>query len=209
MRVKSAEFILGVVRLDQLPRTAMPEIAWAGRSNVGKSSLINKVINRKGLARTSNTPGKTRELNFYRINGSWHLVDLPGYGFARGPAADRERWGETVEPYLRERLQLAGVVVLVDARHGATDLDRMMFDWLADTERNWVVVMTKTDKISGNTLSRNRAAIRSDVPEPVPVLEASALTGRGVDRVRAWVDESLDTYRKDPPAIVGWSRDIE
>ena len=204
MRVKSAEFVLGVAHLKQLPRLPWPEIAWAGRSNVGKSSLINRLLTRKGLARTSNTPGKTRQLNFYSINGAWHIVDLPGYGFARGPAADRESWQSLIEPYLSERKQLTGVAVLVDSRHGATQLDEMMFDWLSHASVPWAVMLTKSDKISGNARPAVEKQVRECLPEGVPVIVCSATTGDGVNDVRAWVDARLQSYHENPPDIVGW-----
>jgi GTP-binding protein len=209
MRVRSAEFVLGVAGLKQLPRKNWPEIAWAGRSNVGKSSLINSVLSRKGLARISNKPGKTRQLNFYAINNAWYLVDLPGYGFARGPAAERQGWGKLVEPYLSQRTQLAGVAVLVDSRHGATELDKMMFEWLAATDTKWTVVLAKCDKISGNALTKVRGEVSRVTPEGVSILACSALSGRGIEDVRGWVDGRLEDYRMNTPELAGWQMDIE
>ena len=208
MRVQTAEFVLGVATPEQLPRHPQPEIAWAGRSNVGKSSLINKLLNRRGLARTSNTPGKTRQLNFFSINGSWHIVDLPGYGFARGPAADRESWKTLIEPYLTTRKQLAGIAVLVDSRHGATNLDRMMFEWLSVSDRPWAVMMTKADKLSGNARAKARKQLEKDVPEGIRIFTCSSHTGDGIGEIRSWVDDRLQDFRDNPPDIIGWKSDI-
>lgn len=204
MRVQSAEFVIGVARLSQLPRTNLPEIAWAGRSNVGKSSLINRVVGVRNLARISNTPGKTRQLNFYRVNNAWHLVDLPGYGFAAGPEAERESWRALIEPYLRGRRQLAGVAVLVDARIGPTGLDAMMFEWLAAHELFWAVILSKADKVSGNALSAVRKSTQARLGPNVLLIPCSARTGRGVAEVQAWMNERLRAYAAHKPALLDW-----
>ena len=204
MNIRTAEFVIGVASPSQLPRTSWPEIAWAGRSNVGKSSLINSVISRKNIARTSNTPGKTRQINFYLVNNAWHLVDLPGYGFARGPAAERESWRRLIEPYLEKRRQLAGVALLVDARHGPTDLDKMMFDWLSSVGCDWSVMLTKSDKISGNDLAKVRKGTQQCLPDGVPLMSCSAQTGRGIDAVRAWTTERIAAHRDQPSGLLDW-----
>ena len=204
MRIRSAEFVVSVAQLSQLPRTSLPEIAWAGRSNVGKSSLINRIVGNRRLARISNTPGKTRQLNFYRVNGAWHLVDLPGYGYAAGPRAERESWGTLVEPYLRERRQLAGVAVLVDARVGPTPLDEMMFDWLKAHDGHWAVILSKADKVSGNSLSAKCRDTRSLAGTDIPLIPCSARTGRGVEEVLAWVEECLQRHASTAPPLLGW-----
>ena len=130
MRINSAEFIVGAVGTADRPSDSQPEVAFAGRSNVGKSSLINRLVQRKALARTSSTPGKTQQLNYYHINGSFYLVDLPGYGYVHGGVNLRQRLGKMTESYLRQRDELRAIVQLVDARHGPTELDQVMIDWL-------------------------------------------------------------------------------
>lgn len=204
MNTKSAEFVIGVASPSQLPRTAHPEIAWAGRSNVGKSSLINRLVARKNLARTSNTPGKTRQINFYLINRSWHLVDLPGYGFARGPETEREGWGELIEPYLAKRRQIAGVAVLVDARVGVSPLDEMMFSWLAEHDRPWAIMLTKIDRVSGNDRVKTERVLREMLPDGVPVFSCSAKTGRGIDAVRSWVDKRVAEHTEQSIGLLDW-----
>jgi GTP-binding protein len=204
MNVKSVDFVIGVASPSQLPRTTHAEIAWAGRSNVGKSSLINKVIGRRGIARTSNTPGKTRQINFFRMNNTWHLVDLPGYGFARGPAVERESWRKLIEPYLTERRQLAAVAVLVDARRGLSPLDVMMFEWLTNTGRSWAVILTKIDKISGNDRKKVELEVREQVDDNIPLFSCSAKTGRGVDSVRNWIDARLTAWDHRADGLLDW-----
>ena len=126
MKINTAEFVLGAVNLRQLPKDGLSEVAFLGRSNVGKSSIINKLCNRKSLARPSSEPGKTREMNYYLINKEFYFVDLPGYGYARLPEQIRSSWGKLIEQYLKSRDQLSLVLQLVDARHEPTELDMMM-----------------------------------------------------------------------------------
>ena len=147
MRIISAEFLVGVTTLRQLPKGEVPEIAFLGRSNVGKSSLINKLCNRKALARKSVEPGKTRELNYYLVNKCFYFVDLPGYGYAKAPEHIRSSWGALIEKYLKLRKQIALVAQLVDSRHDPTPLDMMMVGWLEYYEIPFVVVLTKADKL--------------------------------------------------------------
>ena len=147
MKITSAEFSLGVVNLRQLPKGTLKEIAFLGRSNVGKSSLINKLCNRRSLARSSSEPGKTRELNYYRINDGFYFVDLAGYGYAKVPDQIRSSWGKLIEQYLKNRAQLDLIVQLIDARHEPTALDMMMVGWLEYYHIPFVVAMTKADKL--------------------------------------------------------------
>ncbi|MEK5256457.1 MULTISPECIES: ribosome biogenesis GTP-binding protein YihA/YsxC [unclassified Paenibacillus] len=148
MKVNIAEFIISAVGPDQYPDDALPEVALAGRSNVGKSSLINRMINRKNLARTSSTPGKTQHMNYYRINeDSMYFVDFPGYGYAKVSKTQRATWGKMVEKYLSERDTLKLVLLIVDLRHPPTSNDKMMFDWLKHYDLPMCVVATKADKI--------------------------------------------------------------
>jgi GTP-binding protein len=204
IRLTSVKFVKSVVDLAHLPHSPVPEIAWAGRSNVGKSSLINAVVGKKNLARTSNTPGKTREINFYLINSNWHLVDLPGYGFAAGPDADRLRWQALIEPYLKQRSQLCGVAVLVDARIGPTDLDNMMMDWLAAHAVSFAVMVSKADRVSENHITNLARDLGGTVPEATPILLTSARSGRGIREIHAWITERLATYDNNAPTKAHW-----
>jgi GTP-binding protein len=147
MKITSAEFVIGVASLRQLPKETHKEVAFLGRSNVGKSSLINKLTNRKALAHKSNEPGKTRELNYYLVNKETFFVDLPGYGYAKVPEQIRSSWGTMIETYLKSRENLALVVQLIDSRHEPTELDMMMVGWLDYYEIPFTVVMTKSDKL--------------------------------------------------------------
>ncbi len=147
MKVTKAEFIISAVGPNQYPEDALPEIALAGRSNVGKSSLINRMINRKNLARTSSTPGKTQHLNYYRINDRVYFVDVPGYGYAKVSKSQREVWGKMIEKYLLERETLKLVLQIIDLRHPPTKDDELMYDWLKAYELPVCVVATKADKI--------------------------------------------------------------
>ena len=193
MTIHSAEFITSIGTLKQLPEAGLPEIAFAGRSNVGKSSLLNRLLNRKNLAKTSNTPGKTRTLNYYRVNGSFHLVDLPGYGYARRSQAERESWGRLIEGYIQNRAQLRGFVQLIDARHDPTQDDLMLLDWLCHSQKPFVVVATKTDKLSGSTLKPRIDKTRRmlNLHGPIDLCPFSAVTGRGRDTVWQWIGEIL------------------
>jgi len=148
MLIKQAEFITSAVAPAQYPQENQPEFALAGRSNVGKSSLINRFINRKNLARTSGQPGKTQTLNFYHINQEWYFVDLPGYGYAKSSKEDRARWGKFIEQYLSKRTELAGVIQIVDLRHPPMASDQDMMEWLRHYGFPMAVVATKADKIS-------------------------------------------------------------
>lgn len=147
MKITSAEFVLGATTLRQLPRDGVREVAFLGRSNVGKSSLINRLCGRKALARKSSAPGKTRELNYYMVNRSLYFVDLPGYGYAKVPDQMRFSWGKLIEHYLKQRDELALVMQVVDARHDPTPLDMMMVGWLEYYTIPFVVVLTKADKL--------------------------------------------------------------
>ena len=159
MIIKSATFVLSAPSLAGCPESSLPEIAFAGRSNVGKSSLINTLLNRKGLVRTSATPGRTQMLNFFAINDELHFVDLPGYGFARAPKAVRERWQPMIRGYLAGRDNLRAVIWLLDARRDPSDEDLRFLDWLEEAERPTIPVVTKVDKLSRNELARRLAAI--------------------------------------------------
>jgi GTP-binding protein len=153
MKIQSIKFEKSVAHISQLPKLKLPEIAFAGRSNVGKSSLINCLLNRKHLAKISSTPGKTRLLNFFLINESFYFVDLPGYGFARVPPVEKEKWQELVESYFKESQMLRGVIIITDIRHPLTKLDLEMINWIKQLNIPPLFIGTKADKLSGNKLT--------------------------------------------------------
>lgn len=182
MNLNNVALMLSAVSKKQYPDTNLPEIAFAGRSNVGKSSLINKLLNRKKLARVSAQPGKTATINFYDIDKSLIFVDLPGYGFAKVSKQEKEKWGKMIEEYLNEREQLIQVVLLVDMRHKPTNDDVMMFDWIVDSGFEPVVIATKKDKVKPSqredalNLIKNTLGIDNVIP-------FSSEKGDGVDEV--------------------------
>jgi GTP-binding protein len=189
MRVQTAEFILSVAQLSQLPKGDWPEIAFAGRSNVGKSSLINRLLGRKGLARTSSTPGRTRMLNFYAVNGALHFVDLPGYGYAKVSRSVQESWWALVEEYLTQRRQLRAVIHLVDARHPPATTDQELQAFLASVGRQSMVVLTKADKVGRGERGRVlRDAAAALPPAGGPPLFVSAETGEGIPELWRWIE---------------------
>ena len=160
MRIKQSEFITSAVKREQYPLDNRIEVAFVGRSNVGKSSIINALTNRKKLAKVSQTPGKTRLVNFFLINNDFYLVDLPGYGYAKVSKSEKESWGKTIEMYLTGREQLKRVVLLVDSRHKPTGDDIMMYEWFKHFGYNVVVVGTKSDKITKNELKKSEKVIK-------------------------------------------------
>ncbi|HJR65442.1 MAG TPA: ribosome biogenesis GTP-binding protein YihA/YsxC [Gemmatimonadaceae bacterium] len=166
------------------PASELPEIAFSGRSNVGKSSLLNKLVKRKALARVSATPGKTREINFFRVNDAFHLVDLPGYGYARVSRTAREAWRPLIEGYLQTSEQLRGVVQLIDARHAPSDDDLRMLDFLAAVGVPTIVVATKVDKLSKAERSQTLASLAARLGiEDEQLIPFSARTGEGRDEL--------------------------
>ncbi len=163
MKIQSAEFIISVAALNQVPRATLPEIAFIGRSNVGKSSLINSLCNRKSLAKTSSQPGKTRVLNFYRINNSIHFVDLPGYGYAKVPEQIRSGWQKLIEGYLKNRENLKLGLVIIDARHEPTKLDLAMIDWLDYYEIDYGIILTKSDKVPRHKIQLRKNGVEKEI----------------------------------------------
>lgn len=180
-KVKTAEFVGAIGMMGQAPPRRLPQVAIAGRSNVGKSSLLNRLVNRKNLARTSKRPGRTQEINFFLIDDRFLLVDLPGYGFAKAPKDVRERWGRLIESYLRET-DLLGLVLLIDARRGITPDDRQMVEFLEAVGTPTLFALTKTDKL--NRSGRRKAVQdlqRALGLDEEQLLETSAHTGAGVE----------------------------
>ena len=179
--IRNVEFIGGMAeRHGWRPESSLPEVAFAGRSNVGKSSLLNTLVRRKSFARVSRTPGRTREINFFRINNEFVLVDLPGYGYARISKERKAEWRPMIESYLRRTTQLRGIVLLLDIRRDPSDDDRAMLDFLAETEVPTIVALTKLDKLSKIAGRAQAAGIaRSLHLEPEQVIPFSAQTGEG------------------------------
>jgi GTP-binding protein len=186
MKVVSSDIVISAVRPAQYPETDLPEFALAGRSNVGKSSFINKMLNRKGLARISSKPGKTQTLNFYLINEILHFVDVPGYGYAKVSKSERAAWGKMIETYITSREQLRAVVLIVDLRHPPTQDDVMMYDFLKHYEIPCIVIATKADKIPRGKWQKYLKVTKEtlDLDENDQIVLFSSETGEGKDK--AW-----------------------
>jgi len=188
MKITSAKFVASAAALTSLPRDHRSEVAFLGRSNVGKSSLINSLLGVKGLARTSSTPGRTQTLNFFLINESFYFVDLPGYGYAKTSQAKRHAWGELVEKYLAQRHQLVLSILIVDARHEPSPLDLQMKSWLQHFGLPYLVVSTKIDKLSANERRASWQRMKK-ILDTERVTPYSALTRDGAgqlwDEIRA------------------------
>jgi GTP-binding protein len=186
MKVTSSDIVISAVKREQYPDTTIPEFALAGRSNVGKSSFINKMLNRKGLARISSKPGKTQTLNFYLINEILHFFDVPGYGYAKVSKSEREAWGRMIETYFTTRDQLKAVVLIVDLRHPPTADDRMMYDFLKHYEIPCVIIATKADKIPKGKWQKHLKVTKEtlDIHPHDHIILFSSETGLGKDE--AW-----------------------
>ena len=185
----AADFMLGVAKVTQLPDTGLPEVAFAGRSNVGKSSLLNALTGRKQLARTSNTPGRTREVNFFDVGGRLVLADLPGYGYARVSKTQVEGWTRLIEDYLRGRAGLRRCCLLIDARVGFKDTDRTAMAMMDQAAQNYQIVLTKCDKVKKGPLDRLSDEIAQELTKHTAahptILRTSARDGGGIDVLRA------------------------
>lgn len=193
MIVKSAELetVCGIT--SKLPDNDLPEIAFAGKSNVGKSSLINGLLNRKSLARTSAQPGKTQTINFYNVNKNLYFVDLPGYGYAKVSVEIRAKWGKMIERYLHGSPQLKKVFLLIDIRHVASENDCMMYDWIVDNGYEPVIICTKLDKIKRSQVQKNLKLIREklDLVPGTTMIPFSAQTKQGRDEIWNLIEETL------------------
>ena len=179
MKIHSAEFLLSASTTRQFPSATLPEIAFAGRSNVGKSTLINSLLNRKKLVKTSATPGKTQLINFFKINDQFYFVDLPGYGYAKVPESVRRKWQNLVEAYLSERETLRNVVLIIDCRHNPTVQDRQLLEWLEYYQRPSLIVASKIDKLKRGQVQKHLQKIKHDLSiETVPLGHSSMQYGR-------------------------------
>lgn len=197
MNVTQASLIITAGNKSQFPQDDTVEIAFAGKSNVGKSSLINALINRKALARTSSQPGKTQTINFYNIqNDTVHFVDLPGYGYAKVSKVERERWGKLIEDYLESRQNLKLVVLLIDIRHEVGENDKMMYEWLAHYHDQVVVIATKADKLKRSQLQKHKAMIKKGLNlRPHDLLFTfSAETKQGKEEIWEVFDQLIEAY---------------
>ena len=190
MRITSATFVKSAFKETDWPRDNKPEIAFLGRSNVGKSSFMNSLLGVRGLARTSSTPGRTQALNFFFINEKFWFVDLPGYGYARAPKDVKAQWSAAATDYLAMRQELVLSIHLLDARHEPTAKDLQLQEWLVHNDKPHLVVATKADKLSNNELSRSIARAK-EILQISNVLNYSAATGRGRDEVWRAIGEAL------------------
>lgn len=196
MNFSAAQFESAAGTAKQLPPSCLPEIVFSGRSNVGKSSLINKLVNRKSLARVSATPGKTGTINFFHV-GSFHLVDLPGYGYAKVSQAEKKRWAELVEGYFAQKRNFCLVVQIIDMRHPPTKDDMQMIDFLHRGGYPFIIVLTKKDKLNKSELLKREAGLKEELaayPE-VKLFPFSALKGDGKEEIQAFIEKSVEEYQ--------------
>jgi len=183
-KIKSAEFVSSVYNISNIPVKKFPEFAFAGRSNVGKSSLINNLLNRKKLAKTSSTPGKTRAINFFEINSAFYFVDLPGYGFAKVPESEKNKWKELVESYFNATGYLKLVVILIDSRIGITTNDKTLIEWIEYLSFPYIIVLTKSDKISNNKLANCKTKVKKEISKDgISIIKYSTLKHYGKDEL--------------------------
>lgn len=185
------ETVCGIT--SKLPENSLPEIAFAGKSNVGKSSLINGLMNRKSLARTSQQPGKTQTINYYNINEMLYFVDLPGYGYAKANEAIKAKWGKLIEDYLHQSKQLRIVFLLIDIRHEPSNNDQIMYNWILENGFNPVIIATKLDKIKRSQVPKHvkRIEVTLNVTEGTPIFPYSALNKQGRDEIWEFIEEYI------------------
>jgi GTP-binding protein len=200
MKINTAEFINSIYDLRALPNTVLAEFVFVGRSNVGKSSLINKICNRKSLAKIGSVPGKTRQLNYFLINNKFYLVDLPGYGYAKVPEQIRAGWRKLVEDYISERRNVRMVFVLIDSRHEPTYLDELMISWLEYYEIPFTIVLTKSDKISKNKMQKQIYKVSKIVNNEdlcKDYIPFSIITGEGKNEIMKLIEDSLEGHERE------------
>ncbi len=193
IRSVELETVCGVS--SKIPDNKLPEFAFAGKSNVGKSSLINTLLNRKSLARTSTQPGKTQTINFYNINGELYFVDLPGYGFAKAPESEKAKWGRMIERYLNRSKMLKSVFLLIDIRHEPSENDKLMFNWIVSEGFRPVIIATKLDKIKKSQAAKQINTVRTGLglkPEDL-LIPFSAETRQGKEEILNYIEETAST----------------
>lgn len=194
MRVETAEFVRSAHGDEDLLRDGRPEVLFVGRSNVGKSSLLNRLLGRKGLARTSSTPGRTRAVNYFLVNGRFYFVDLPGYGYAKAGRDERREWGALVDRYLRRALPQSQVIMLVDGVIGATPLDAQAYEYLKGLGAEPVVAATKIDRVPRGRRARQRLAVRQVLEDAdTTIIEVSAQTGEGTGELWRAIEHFLQS----------------
>lgn len=193
MVIKSVELEIVCGITSKLPDTDKPEVAFAGKSNVGKSSLINGLMNRKSLARTSAQPGKTQTINYYNINNAMYLVDLPGYGYAKVSQKEKEKWGQMIENYLHSSKQLKAVFLLIDIRHEPSANDKQMYDWIVYQGYDPIIIATKLDKINRSQVQKHVKMLKTglNVKPGTPIMPYSALTKQGREEIWELMDSIL------------------
>ena len=198
MKIHSAGFVMSAGNGPECPTGTRAEIAMSGRSNVGKSSLLNSLLGRKDLVKVSRTPGKTQRLNYFLVNDQFHVVDLPGYGYARAPGSVGNQWRRMMQDYLRTRRQLTAVIQLLDSRHLPSREDREMVQWLRGEELPFCLVATKMDKLSP---TKRQPALRAiagalELPGTQPLLPYSSYTGEGREALLAWIEHVLNSVTR-------------
>ena len=195
----SLETVIGVT--SKIPENQMPEIAFAGKSNVGKSSLINVLMNRKSLARTSAQPGKTQTINFYNINQELYFVDLPVYGYAKVSLEAKEKWGKMVERYLKQSRQLKAVFLLSDIRHEPSANDRQMYEWILSNGYHPIIIATKMDKLNRSQIQKHVKVVKQglEVDNNTVVIPFSAVSKQGRDEIYALIDKIISNKEEDAP----------
>jgi len=198
----TAEFIISSTDYRQCPKPVLPEYAFIGRSNVGKSSLINMLTGKKMLAKTSSTPGKTQLINHFLINGEWYLVDLPGYGYARAAKIKRKQWEQVIEQYLIKRSNLMSTFLLIDSRLPIQESDRKVINWFGDKGLHFTLIFTKTDKLSTNQLASNFEAYKkellNDWEELPPLILSSAHTTLGKGEILSFIEKTNKLFHSGP-----------
>lgn len=194
MIIKNPKFEISVMNKSQYPKSRLPEIVLAGKSNVGKSSFVNAMINRKSLARTSSAPGKTRQLNFYNMDDKFYFVDLPGYGYSQMSKSEQKKVGDSTETYLKNRKNINLIILLVDIRHKPSENDKMMMDFIKQTGHRYIVITSKADKIAKTKVQSyvDDIALELDVPEDL-IFAFSSETKFNVDTIWEVIEESLST----------------
>jgi GTP-binding protein len=195
----TSEFIISSTDFSQCPKPLLPEYAFIGRSNVGKSSLINMLTGQKMLAKTSSTPGKTQLINHFLINGEWYLVDLPGYGYARAAKSKRKKWEQVIEQYLLKRSNLMSTFLLVDSRLSLQESDRKVVNWFGDNRLHFTLIFTKTDKLTTNQLASNFAAYKkellNDWEDIPPFILSSAHSALGKDEILSFIEKTNKLFQ--------------
>ncbi len=198
MNYNKAEFFTSYGEYKQLPPTSLPEFAFSGRSNVGKSSLINKLVNRKALARTSSVPGKTATINFFKIEEIF-FVDLPGYGYAKIAKSDKLRWSSLIEGYLTSDREIELVFQLIDMRHAPSKDDMLMINFMIENELPFVIIFTKADKLNKTERLKRLAGFAEEIPyfDEITSVEFSAVTGQGVDEIHKIIEETIASIKEE------------